>query len=264
MYKPEFSLWLDTNNRPVIKGADDGIWDRIRLVPFTVRIPDVLPASRLKGNEQVLAEFRTEMPGILNWALAGLAAFRRGGLGVAQAVEAAGKEYRADSDLLGEFLSAHYAANTAGQTPVDAVYQAYQNWCGRSGLTAMSKVALCRELRERGWTDKRMKIAGHTALCWLGITSTAAGGAAAVCTKHSVRLRRNSLPAPKHGGSGPRFCWRGPAHLILACAGAWCRPSRSAGRFGMPRVKEVSGCARADGSCSGAACPLCFYRLPGY
>ena len=182
VYKPEFSLWLDTNNRPVIKGADDGIWDRIRLVPFTVRIPDVLPASRLKGNEEVLAEFRAEMSGILNWALAGLTAFLRHGLGSAQAVEAAGKAYRADSDLLGEFIGAHYVANTAGQTPVDAVYQAYQNWCGRSGLTAMSKVALCRELRERGWTDKRMKIAGHTALCWLGVTARgAAGGALAVC-----------------------------------------------------------------------------------
>jgi putative DNA primase/helicase len=35
---PEFKLWLATNHKPVIRGTDKAIWDRIRLVPFTVRI----------------------------------------------------------------------------------------------------------------------------------------------------------------------------------------------------------------------------------
>src|SRR5262249_18721209 len=31
-FKPAFKLWLATNHKPVIRGGDDAIWDRIRLI----------------------------------------------------------------------------------------------------------------------------------------------------------------------------------------------------------------------------------------
>src|SRR5215218_5853712 len=40
-FTPEFKLWLSTNNKPVIQGTDDAIWDRIRLIPFTQRFDGV-------------------------------------------------------------------------------------------------------------------------------------------------------------------------------------------------------------------------------
>ena len=33
-FVPQFKLWLATNHKPKIVGADDGIWRRIRLIPF--------------------------------------------------------------------------------------------------------------------------------------------------------------------------------------------------------------------------------------
>src|SRR4029434_4091499 len=33
-------IYIATNHRPEITGTDNGIWDRIRLVPFTVVIPE--------------------------------------------------------------------------------------------------------------------------------------------------------------------------------------------------------------------------------
>ena len=36
-FKPEFKLWLSTNNKPVIRGTDDAVWDRVRLIPFEQR-----------------------------------------------------------------------------------------------------------------------------------------------------------------------------------------------------------------------------------
>jgi putative DNA primase/helicase len=38
-YQPEFKLFLATNHRPLIKGTDNAIWRRIRLIPFDVTIP---------------------------------------------------------------------------------------------------------------------------------------------------------------------------------------------------------------------------------
>ncbi|EDO0402209.1 DNA primase, partial [Listeria monocytogenes] len=39
-FTPEFKIWMATNHKPIIRGRDDGIWRRLHLVPFTVKIPD--------------------------------------------------------------------------------------------------------------------------------------------------------------------------------------------------------------------------------
>src|SRR5262249_35693849 len=53
---PEFKLWLATNHKPVIRGTDKAIWDRIRLVPFTVRI------AKMKQDKHLLEKLRMELP----------------------------------------------------------------------------------------------------------------------------------------------------------------------------------------------------------
>jgi putative DNA primase/helicase len=38
-YTPTHKLWLATNHKPVIRGIDRGIWNKIRLIPFTPPYP---------------------------------------------------------------------------------------------------------------------------------------------------------------------------------------------------------------------------------
>ncbi|MDI5791481.1 hypothetical protein PO124_33305 [Bacillus licheniformis] len=38
-FTPEFKVFFTTNHKPIVKGSDEGIWRRIRLIPFTVTIP---------------------------------------------------------------------------------------------------------------------------------------------------------------------------------------------------------------------------------
>ena len=53
-FRPQFKLWLATNHKPVIKGSDEAIWDRIRLIPFTVRIPEA------QQDKNLILELRLE------------------------------------------------------------------------------------------------------------------------------------------------------------------------------------------------------------
>jgi putative DNA primase/helicase len=89
---------LATNHRPEIRGTDDAIWRRIRLVPFTVTIP---PDER---DPQLVTILRAEKSGILNWAIAGCLDWQRDGLSAPEAVNTATAEYRTEMDKLGAFL----------------------------------------------------------------------------------------------------------------------------------------------------------------
>jgi putative DNA primase/helicase len=82
-FKPQFKLWLAANHRPVVRGTDPAIWDRVRLIPFTVSIP---PMERDSG---LLAELLRELPGILAWSVAGCLEWLEKGLGTPPEVAAA-------------------------------------------------------------------------------------------------------------------------------------------------------------------------------
>jgi len=73
-FSPSHKIWLAANHKPVVRGTDHAIWRRIKLVPFTVTIPDHqqdrdLP-NKLKG----------ELSGILNWAVMGCTEWQAEGL----------------------------------------------------------------------------------------------------------------------------------------------------------------------------------------
>lgn len=123
-FQPQFKIWIGTNHRPVIRGTDEGIWRRIRLVPFTVYIPDG------KVDEKLKDKLLSEASGVLNWMLAGLAEYRLGGLMEPEAVIAATDDYRKAEDWLQRFLDAETreAAGLAERTQARAVYERYKHW----------------------------------------------------------------------------------------------------------------------------------------
>ena len=55
-FKPQFKIVLSTNHKPMIYGTDQAIWDRIRLVPFTVTIPE----NERKPIHEMMGRFQDE------------------------------------------------------------------------------------------------------------------------------------------------------------------------------------------------------------
>ncbi len=126
---PEFSLTIDGNYKPEIRGTDNGIWRRVLLVPFLVSIPDEDVDPLLP---QKLWDERT---GIFNWLLDGCKAWLEGGLMVPQSVLDATKEYREESDPILEFIQTCCEVTGAHSdfTRAKEMNEAFQWWQVNSG-----------------------------------------------------------------------------------------------------------------------------------
>lgn len=95
---PYFKLTISGNYKPEIRGTDDGIWRRVKLVPFDVQIP------RDERDENLGEKLFAERSGILNWLIDGLMDYLEGGLQEPDQILDATNEYRAESDPIRTFL----------------------------------------------------------------------------------------------------------------------------------------------------------------
>ena len=125
-FAPTHKFWISGNHKPAIKGTDMGIWRRIRLIPFTVTIPEE------KKDKRLTEKLKSEMPGILNWAIAGCLRWQSEGLQVPSCVKRATDEYRAAEDVVGQFIDEATAPH--GEVTKGELHQHYLAWCDKSGI----------------------------------------------------------------------------------------------------------------------------------
>jgi putative DNA primase/helicase len=146
-YKPQFKIWLATNHKPTVTGSDHGIWRRLRLVPFTVTIPEAERDQRLG------AKLLEELPGILAWAVRGCLEWRAEGLGLPDEVKEATESYREEMDVLGPFLEEVCLVHAEARTTAKELYAAYVAWAEANGEKVRSQKAVAMMLRERGFEN---------------------------------------------------------------------------------------------------------------
>ena len=158
-FRPQFKLWLATNHRPVIRGTDEGIWRRIRLVPFTITIP---PEER---DPDLIDKLRGEAAGILNWALDGLTDYLSEGLKPPAEVIAATAEYREDQDILQHFIDSKCVMSPTAYSTAAQLYASYKSWREETGEHQISQRAFGLALREHGF----QKVPRRNGIEWHGI-----------------------------------------------------------------------------------------------
>lgn len=149
-FTPTHKLWVQGNHLPLIEGTDEGIWRRIRLVPFQVTIP------KGERNVKLGAELREELPGILTWAVKGYQTMLKAGkVQMPEVMRIASEDYRRDSDTIGQFLEEHCEERKDYQVAVDILYVIYTGWSQSNGERTLSKNALGKLMKARGFTQSR-------------------------------------------------------------------------------------------------------------
>lgn len=153
-FAPTHRIIIRGNHKPAINGTDEGIWRRLRLVPFTVTIPED------ERDHQLLTKLEAELPGILNWALAGCLEWQRDGLKPPAVITDAVKQYREESDTLGRFIDECCQITKLGQVKSSNFYRQYQQFAEHAGERWMQSKELPAEMQRRGFTWKRTKAGG--------------------------------------------------------------------------------------------------------
>ncbi|MCA9726035.1 MAG: bifunctional DNA primase/polymerase [Candidatus Eisenbacteria bacterium] len=150
-FSPICKLWLSTNHKPVIRGTDEGIWRRIRLIPFEQTFP---PEAR---DPELPADLAKELSGIFTWMVRGCSLWLEKGLEAPEKVSAATGEYRREMDNIADFLDECTIDDDRATVSSRAIYRAYTKWCEESGERALSQKKLGEALREKGYRDGRTK-----------------------------------------------------------------------------------------------------------
>ncbi|WP_395664248.1 phage/plasmid primase, P4 family [Aestuariivirga sp.] len=144
-FAPSHKLVMTGNHRPIIRETGEALWRRLQLIGWLVTIPAE------KRDAALPDKLRVEGAGILNWALDGLADFRRTGqLAMPEQVRKATTEYRVEQDIVGEWFAERLASEDGAKAAVQATYDNFRRWCQDSGHHPMSKNSLTRKLEERG------------------------------------------------------------------------------------------------------------------
>ena len=147
-FEPTFKVWLAANHKPAIRGTDDGIWRRIRLIPFTVTIPDE------EKDRHLVAKLKEELPGILWWAISGCLDWKSAELGICAEVRAATQKYRTEMDVLATFINDCCINQGYNLTvPKTEMFSAYESWCEKNSEDKLSKKLFGVKMAERGMDD---------------------------------------------------------------------------------------------------------------
>lgn len=187
-FKPQFKAWMYGNHKPEIRGTDDAIWSRVRLVPFNVSF---------KGREdlELADKLEVELSGILNWAIQGCLDWQRRGLQPPAKVEAATQAYRDEMDVFGPFIAERCVIHRAADVRASDLWNAYKAWCEESGAKEQTQTKFGKYLSANGFIVERSNGIRRIGIGLLDIRHSDSGRVGTV----GIDMRKSPIGIPHKG-----------------------------------------------------------------
>jgi putative DNA primase/helicase len=217
-FDPTHTLIMFSNHLPNIAGTDNGIWRRVRLIPWDVTIPAA------EQDEALGDKLDAELPGVLRWMVEGAVRYLKDGLGAPDRIVARTAEFRGDQDTVGRFIAdVGIRTDPMGRVPTSVLTEAHEAWCADNGVGSKEVPGhwkrITAELRKLGANPRKRSNVRQ----WDGITvsditpgqmanTTALGTGSTALPVTSMRVVNPQitgtpvLPVPnssKSNGTGP-------------------------------------------------------------
>lgn len=148
-YRSEFKIFLAANHLPEIRGVDDGVWRRIRLIPFDVTIPVA------EIDKELSKKLKQELPGFLNWVVEGCYAWQERGLNPPNCIISAIEEYRKDMDQISGFIEDECIKQDTLRVPISNLYIRYQNWADLNCKEPVGKNIFGKLMKQKGYKQSK-------------------------------------------------------------------------------------------------------------
>jgi putative DNA primase/helicase len=124
------------------------MWRRIRKIPFLVNFDGD------RDDKELPAKLEAEAEGILAWAVEGCLEWISGGLQTPEKVLSATKAYRAEQDVLGQFIAEACVEGPDYRETTRALFDRYAKWCSETRNKEITFALFGRKLTERGFEPK--------------------------------------------------------------------------------------------------------------
>jgi putative DNA primase/helicase len=146
-FMPNHKTLLMTNHPPFVKGSDDGIWRRLDIIEFNNKIADDAKDPHFRENK-----LRSELPGILAWAVRGCILWRAvGGLKPSPAVQQTLKDYRGEMDFIQQWIDERTIDDPQASISRSAAYSDYKSWSEDEHTPTLGNRRFVAELKARGF-----------------------------------------------------------------------------------------------------------------
>lgn len=150
-------LIFNTNELPKNVEQNEAFFRRFIIVPFDITIPE-----NERDPELAKKIIESEMPGILNWVLAGLKRLlEKKKFSHSDLVQKAVNNYRQQSDSVQLFIGdSGYVHDPKNEVPLKTLYQEYKVYCEENGYMRCSQRVFSERLTRNNFVSKRKNF-GH-------------------------------------------------------------------------------------------------------
>jgi putative DNA primase/helicase len=155
-YRPQFKIWLSSNQPVNADPDDDATWGRLRVVHF--------PHSHLGQENKALKEQMRSpavLEGVLAWAVEGARwwyALGNDGLPELESGATLKRQQRAELDNVSAWVDECCTRRESAFSAGSSLYSNYAEWCKRSGVTPKMQRGLTETLQHKGYRYDRQRI----------------------------------------------------------------------------------------------------------
>jgi putative DNA primase/helicase len=164
-YAATFKVALVTNDRPVVRGDDDALWRRLRVVPLAHKVPEESVDPELRSRLQQDPDVRGA---VLAWLVEGWRLYREQGLKASEEVRLASDAYRGAVDRVHAFISASLIVEHGSFASNDGLRDALQAW-NEENEEQVQRADVITSLKKNGCVSDTARACGKSVRGWRGV-----------------------------------------------------------------------------------------------